>query len=614
MLQPNSRVTLTDKGIQFYEQDILFDDYIYTGDFNIALTLEYNFPGFSIGLTNSEGSNLQDKEEIILFKLGQEYVEIISLNKDSQKTLATFPSGFSTVNMFNKLIYCLEKRGANFTLILKGNKDGKLVEEKVFSFKSPIEFETYNLIYYSNKNNIIENINIASSIPYGWVTNMQNTNGGYIWFYRDAFEFKHCNGEAEIEQPDIYLNYGKYYLKYETEGDCDIIPYVFQSEDTRLLDNKKNILNADKSFILDYSQKISLKFEGTKGKIKKICITTNKDNDYYRTSPDKGDSINIKGSEIRFLLNKIKSISWICNIKHAPGSDHSFPLEYSIIKTGDISYGLFDLNLATNVKYKYEFKDNKLIIKNLNDYIVKEININDNSLIINKNINATITDLIVEDLNGNTSNIVIENTIKKSVPGSIYSPIIVIDENEQPLDLSASYRIYRKNNKDYYWFTNVEREYFNPAHLIRLTNTPSSKNGTIIVYGIRKNSSLNMDNILRIPKEGLDTIEACANYYDILFEKDLRYINKEYKEIRLNDLKDYKLIIVDYLKEDSYAINYRHEFNSYEVDISIKEDKKTKLLYNNISENIEGITYINEYKYINTKTIPSEDCYIVIGR
>lgn len=614
MLQPNSRVSLTDKGIKFYEQDILFDDYIYTGDFDIALNLQYSFPGFAIGLTNSEGSRLQDKEEIILFKLGQGYVEIIFSNKDSQKTLATFPSSFATANMFKDLTYCLQKRNAIFTLILNGEKDGELVSEKVCTFKSPIEFETYNVIYYSNKDNTIKNINIASSIPYGWVTNMQNTNGGYIWFYRDAFEFKYCNGEAEIEQPDIYLNYGKYYLKYETEGDCDIVPYVFQSEDTRLIDQRKNILAVDKSFTLDYSQKISLKFEGTKGKIKNICITTDKNNSYYRTSPDKGDKVDIKGSEIRFMLNKIKSIKWSCNIHHTPGYDHTNPLDYSIIKTGDFSYGLFDLNLATNVKYNYEYKDNKITITNLNDYIVKEVTLKSNSLIINKNINSVITDLVVEDLNGNTTNVVVENTIKKSVPGTIYSPIIVVDENDQPLDLSSSYRIYKKNDKDYYWFTNVEREYFKPANLIRLTNNPSSKNGTIIVYGIRANSKLNMDNLLRIPKEGLDTIDACANYYDILFEKDLRYVNKQYREIRISDLKDYKLIIVDYLKEDSYAINYRHEFNSYEVDISIEEDKKTKLLYNNISENLEGITYINEYKYVNTKTIPSEDCYIAIGR
>lgn len=613
MLRPNSRVCLDKKGITFYEQDILFDDYIYTGDFDIALTLKYSFPGFGIGLTNSEGSQLDSKEEMILFKIGQNYVDVIASNRDSQKVLATYPSGYASVNMFSDLTYCLQKRGVNFTLILKGMRDGTLTEEKVCTFKSPIEFETYNAIYYSNKGNTITNINIASSIPYGWVTNMQNTNGGYIWFYRDAFEFKHCNGEAEIEQPDIYLNYGKYYLLYDTEGDCDITPYIFSSEDRRIEDKPKNLLDKDKSFVLDYSQKISLKFEGTKGKIKNMRITTDRNNGYYRTSPDRGDSVDIKGSEIRFLLKKIKSIKWSCNITHVPGSDHTQPVDYSIIKTGDYTYGLFDLDLATNVKYDYEYKDNKITIKNGAGYKVKEIKTISNLLVICRNINSVITNLIIEDIDGNTTNVVIENTIKKSVPGTIYSPIIVVDENEEPLELSCSYRIYKKNGKDYYWFTNVEREYFKPANLIRLTHMPSLKNGTVIVYGIREKSKLNMDNILRIPKEGLDTIDACANYYDIIFEKDLRYINKEAKEIRL-DIKDYKMIIVDYLKEDSYAINYRHEYKSYEVDISIPSEKKTKLIYNNIAENLDGITFINEYQYINTKAIPSEDCYIAIGR
>ena len=63
MLQPNSRINL-ENGIKFYEQDILFDNYIYTGYFDIALTLNYASPGFGIGLTNSEGKSLSDKEEV----------------------------------------------------------------------------------------------------------------------------------------------------------------------------------------------------------------------------------------------------------------------------------------------------------------------------------------------------------------------------------------------------------------------------------------------------------------------------------------------------------------------------------------------------------------------
>lgn len=609
MLQPNSRVSM-ESGIKFYEQDILYDDYIYSGDFDIALNLEYCTPGFALGLTNSEGSSLADKEQILLFKMGQKDVDIIFSNKDSQKTLATYNSAFAKTYT-DDLKYTLQKRDATFTLYIG--------EQKVCTFKAPIDFDTYNLIYYSNKDNIIKNINVAASIPYGWVTNMQNTNGGYIWFYRDAFEFKHCLGEAEIEQPDIYLTYGKYYLKYETEGDCDIIPYVFLSQDERILDQRKNILAFDNSFELDYSQKISLKFEGTKGKVKNICITTDKDNSYYRTSPDKGDRIDIKGSEIKLDLSKINSFNLEFNIKHAPGSDHNEPIDYSIVNIRGLRFGLFDLNLAQNVDYKMDYnKEEKRIYVRNKWGVVKFIPLDDidleSTLTIFQNVNAVITDFVYIDENNKETNVIVQNTIKKYVPGTIYSPIIVVDENEQPLDLSSSFRIYKKNNKDYYWFTNVEREYFNPAHLIRLTNQPSSKDGTIIVYGIRKESKADFDNILRIEKEGKDTIDAFANYYDILFEKDLRYINKEYREIRLTDISDYKYIVVDYLKENSYAINYRHNLNSYEVDISIEEGKKNKLIYNNADEDLDNITFINEYRYVNTKTVPSENCYIVIGR
>lgn len=270
--------------------------------------------------------------------------------------------------------------------------------------------------------------------------------------------------------------------------------------------------------------------------------------------------------------------------------------------------------MSQNVYYKYKYKNNILTIENLNGIKMKEIKITNNSLIVFKNINATIKDFKIVDTYGNDTDVVIENTVKKFAPGTIYSPIIITNENDIPLELSSSYRFYEKNNKNYYWFTNVEREYFEPNHLIRLTNQPSNKNGTITVYGIKKESSLDLDNILRIEKEGKDTIEYCANYYDILFEEDLRYINKQNKEIRLSNVDDYKLIIVDYLKEDSYAINFRHDFNSYEIDISVEDGKETNIIYNNAAENKNGMTFINEYKYVDTKTIPSENCYIVIGR
>ena len=157
MLQPNSRISM-ESGIKFYEQDILYDDYIYSGDFDIALNLEYCTPGFALGLTNSEGSSLADKEQILLFKIGQKDVDIIFSNKDSQKTLATYNSAFAKTYTEN-LKYTLQKRNATFTLYIG--------EQKVCTFKAPVDFDTYNIIYYSNKDNTIKNINVAASIPYG---------------------------------------------------------------------------------------------------------------------------------------------------------------------------------------------------------------------------------------------------------------------------------------------------------------------------------------------------------------------------------------------------------------------------------------------------------------
>ena len=57
MIQYDSRITIDD-GIKFYEQDILYDDYLYSDNVDIALTLEYVTPGFGIALINNEGNSI----------------------------------------------------------------------------------------------------------------------------------------------------------------------------------------------------------------------------------------------------------------------------------------------------------------------------------------------------------------------------------------------------------------------------------------------------------------------------------------------------------------------------------------------------------------------------
>ena len=135
---------------------------------------------------------------------------------------------------------------------------------------------------------------------------MQHTNGGYIDFHRDGFELKQCKGLAEIEQIEINLLKGRYYVKYD-QIDSDIKPYVMLSDDDRVHDDEKNILNSDGSFVMNQNSKVSLKFKGTKGRINNIAITTAKDNEYVRTSPDFENVKIIDDSYIRLNMKNIKS-------------------------------------------------------------------------------------------------------------------------------------------------------------------------------------------------------------------------------------------------------------------------------------------------------------------
>ena len=234
--------------------------------------------------------------------------------------------------------------------------------------------------------------------------------------------------------------------------------------------------------------------------------------------------------------------------------------------------------------------------------------------------NGVITNIKLTTKEGSTIDGIIQSTYKKYVPMSISSPILVTDSNGLPLDISSSMRYYYKDgniDKKMFVFTNIEREYFEPKHVIKLTNIPASITGSIIVYGIKKSATVDLDKILEIPNEDMiNAIDSCANVYDILFEKDLRSIDKDSGQIRLYEIEDYQLIIVDYQKRNSYAINYKYDLGAYEVDISIDDDEEADIIYDNTEKQItaSGKYFISSNEYINTNIKPNESCYIVIGR
>ena len=610
MLQSTSRIELED-GIKFYEQDVLFDDYIYTGNTEIEVTLDYANPGFGIALINSEGKYLSEKEEILLFKIGNKNLEIIYKNKSQLDSI----NNPIKANLNAAYAKCYSENLKFKISKIKNKYTVYVANQKIGTYNATCDLESFNLGYYSNKENVIKNINIASAIPYDWIVNMKNTNGGYIEFEKDGFKLLECKDNAEIEQLNINLEAGTYYLKYDSSNDSDIKSFVMLSNDKRINDDEKNILNNQKSFTLKNDDKVSLKFVGKKGEVKNIHITSLKDNDYLRTSPELGDYIEIEESYIKFDLNEISKFKFDGIINFAPGDIHYNPIDYSIIKIESKQYGLDDLRISQGIYYKFIYEDNILKVLNQNELELFNIYIDTNYITFFDNINGIINNLIVVDNDGNEQNSTVQLTTKKSVPGLVKSPIVVLDKYEQPLELSSSFRISKKNNKNYYLFTNTEREYFKPKNLIKLNSLPLNISGSVIIYGIPKNATFDLEKIYYI-KGDKDTIDLCCNFYDVLFDGNEYGVNVNYTtgEINILDVDNYQYIIVDYLKSNSYAINYKYELGSYEVDISTTDTEGINVIYDNTEKKVNTYEYINEKIYFNTDIIPDTNCYIVLGR
>ena len=289
---------------------------------------------------------------------------------------------------------------------------------------------------------------------------------------------------------------------------------------------------------------------------------------------------------------------------------------------------MYDLLISETVEYKYVYESGEISIydKNGTKRWTTSVNLA-TTLTVFSNVNGYITNLKLIDNNGNEIYFGVHNEITKYVPGLIKSPIVVLDkdrddENARPLDLSASYRIIDKEYGPYYYFTNVEREYFKAKRRIVLEKLPLQERGSIKIYLIDKDANFELDKIYHIPDKGpdtiMDTIDTCVNgQYMIVTEDEYdEYGIVVYREtgeiIFNNDLSEYSYILVDYYKNDSYAINYDYARQAYSVDISTI-NKTVSIVYDNIENNIGTYEYINEQRYVNSKIVPSENCYIVIG-
>lgn len=596
MLQKNCRIEKLNN-LKFYEKDVLFDDYIFTQNLEVEVDATYITPGFGLVLIDStEGASLDANPSCYLFKIGYREASVF-YSSSSGLQIVDQISCSDAVTIQEHMKFKLKKYGKKISIYL----NDKLVIEEIIK-KS---LDKFCIGYYSNVGNTINNINIAANIPDKWIVNMKNTKGGYIRFLEDSFELCDCTNNAEIEQVNIKLKAGTYYLSNKlskVNDKCDIRCYIYKSDDNRYYDQKKNMLNKNNSFTLYEETEVNFKITGKNGRISEIILSDEENADYIPTSMN---SVDFDGSYIEILLNNLSKVKWKGIVSKTPykKTGENVP-DYFLIRDSITEIKPEHSNILLNKEYDYEFnfKTCEFLISSNNEevYSCKLVNLSDRITIF-KNLSAIISQLTLYTKNNDPIDVVTQDQDINFVNANISSPIIVVDEYKLPLDLSSSYRLCHYKNYDKYIFTNWEREYFLPDKTIRLEKQVINKCDSIIIYGIKKNAKYDFKKFFDVNEDNINSIDNFTKDYKLIKEKDLLLFdkNKSILYLKPDDIDKYEMFVIDYLKNDSYCINFNYLKNNYEIDIS--SNRKTKVLYDSLSITSEekNITQVNNYMITN---------------
>ena len=351
MIQNNARIE-SFHGIRFFDQDILFDDFIYNNYVEAVLEIEYCTPGFGIVLINNTASMLSAESEAFLFRIGYREASVEYKTGYINKTLAKIPTIIYPSADINQKMY-IRFRKYKKTIYLDINGES-IINPKVY--KLPKDINKFCIGIYSNAGNVIHNLKINSKIPDYWSINMTNTVGGRIRFYSDGFELSGCSEKAEIEQMKIALPAGTFYLKYNISKDSDIKCYEFDYDSTLIHDTQKNILSDDNTIVLDHDTIVNIKFVGTKGSVSNIILNQDPDTNY---APTKDDDIEIEPSLVTIFKNGVTKVVWSAMVS-ALGTKHGDPYllcdgKYKTSYFGS-SLGTFELNKTYEYTYDLESK------------------------------------------------------------------------------------------------------------------------------------------------------------------------------------------------------------------------------------------------------------------
>ena len=289
-------------------------------------------------------------------------------------------------------------------------------------------------------------------------------------------------------------------------------------------DDAKQILE-DNSFILKEKHAVNMKFKGKWGTVKNIAIKLHEFDDFVETDYE---SVHREPSCIKFDLNKIAHIKLRGIVTKVPDQDPSEDPTYYIFQRGENTVQL-DTDIKLNNEYVYEFTTSNGQLK-INGREYKTLSDQAKELRAFYNMTGEIYELILTFKDGHVANVLIQQTTKTILSNEIDSPVIVLNEEEEPMDLSSSYRL----------ITTIEKRYelFHSYNPIKLTYRPDITNAAIKVYGVKSGVYINTkgENIQQIA-ELYTNIPYTSKKYDLL-----------HGTIKLDDniKQSYKWIIIEY--------------------------------------------------------------------
>ena len=559
-IETKSRIIDSQEGLYFYERDIVMLSALYLENTEIVMKFKQVQPGIGIIYSQPAGN-----QYALRISDGWAYV-----SKNGTENIVNTSTNIFSGEEEITLVFC--KRGRILSV--------ETVEKDILLYADMQEnMDEYNIGIYSSAKNTINSLNIKTGIPYHWFFNINNSPGGRIGFYRDGFLIENCPEIAELEHQKIDLKAGKYFLDFKATG--DIVPYLFHSSDERIDINKKNILGKNRWFELEKDAQVNLAFRGKNGTIERIAIKLNEE-DPYVSSREK--AIKTSGSYIKIDTTRIKKVFAEGKITSVPETGD----EYGILKSEnnflrpeyyDIKNNkLFSAEIDTEEKTIILNQEKEKIINYLHD---KE---SDKYIKLFVNMNALLTQLIATYDDGTEIDIILRSTTVKYLPDSITSPIIAVDRNSNPLDISSSYRCYENEEGEIiYRFTNWEREYFLKDESIKLSKRIRGDSLDYVkVYGIKEKDFNNYDLLLMNKEKEIDDIDAATKEYDVLYPDPI-LSSALNRIIEIDTKEEYEIIVVDYLKENSYCINHLPEQGLYEINFSTAEDE-IELIYDHTDE------------------------------